>query len=73
MTYMENGEEKQAERAIAYISEFDWNAEHTFGFAKIGDSWYVVVDGKTYTSPQADGADRLITNAITEVLNAMQG
>ena len=33
----------------------------------------MVVDGKTYTSPQADGADRLITNAITEVLNAMQG
>lgn len=73
MKYTENGEEREAERAIAYISNFDWEAEHTFGFAKIGDSWYVVVDGKTYTSPQADGADRLITNAITEVLNAMQG
>lgn len=73
MKYTENGEEREAERAIAYINNFDWEAEHTFGFAKIGDSWYVVVDGKTYTSPQADGADRLITNAITEVLNAMQG
>lgn len=73
MKYTENGEERKAEHAIAYINNFDWEAEHTFGFAKIGDSWYVVVDGKTYTSPQADGADRLITNAITEVLNAMQG
>ena len=73
MKYTEKGEEREAERAIAYINNFDWEAEHTFGFAKIGDSWYVVVDGKTYTSPQADGADRLITNAITEVLNAMQG
>ena len=70
--FMQVGENK-AERAITYIDDFDWDAEHTFGFAKVGDNWYVVFDGKTYTSPSGDTEDRIITSAITDVLNAMNG
>lgn len=70
--FMQVGENK-AERAITYIDDFDWDAEHTFGFAKVGDNWYVVFDGKTYTSPAGDTEDRIITSAITDVLNAMNG
>lgn len=70
--FMQVGENKE-ERAITYIDDFDWDAEHTFGFAKVGDNWYVVFDGKTYTSPSGDTEDRIITSAITDVLNAMNG
>lgn len=70
--YMQVGDAK-VERAITYIDDFDWDAEHTLGFAKVGDNWFVVFDGKTYTSPSADGEERIITNAITAVMNVMQG
>lgn len=55
--------------AIAYIDNFDRNAEHTIGFTKRENNWYLNFDGVVYTAPAEESKG--ITARLTQALNNM--
>ena len=63
------GGESQGEGCVVRIPEFAWNEEHTFGFSKVEDSWYLNIDGRVYTEP-IEGS-KGITGYVTAALENM--
>ena len=60
-----------AEKLIALVRNFDFDAVHKFRLVEKNDRYYLALDGDIMEWPDDDGNDAYITNAITDLIKKL--